>query len=66
MESVYFEACRLLDVPAYKWQLLTRDGTGLDKYIPVLEAYCRYRRPLLLAAATPTVTRGRHTQPKQE
>eukprot|EP00969_Alexandrium_andersonii_P303625 13422630-Alexandrium_andersonii.AAC.1 len=59
MESVYFEACRLLDVPAHDWQLVTRDGTAVRLYTPVLEAHCRLRQPLLLTAATPTVKADR-------
>eukprot|EP00969_Alexandrium_andersonii_P246003 10871395-Alexandrium_andersonii.AAC.1 len=62
MESVLFEACRLLDVPAQDWQMLSREGSVVPVYTPVLEAYCRFRQPLLLAAAAPTVKAEGPTQ----
>eukprot|EP00969_Alexandrium_andersonii_P031798 1389864-Alexandrium_andersonii.AAC.1 len=59
MQSVFYEACRQLDVPAHEWQLLTKEGIAVNLYTPVLEAVRRYNQPLLVAAATPSEIRER-------
>eukprot|EP00969_Alexandrium_andersonii_P143410 6340217-Alexandrium_andersonii.AAC.1 len=66
MQSVFYEACRQLDVPAHEGQLLTKEGIALNLYTPVLEAVRCYYQPLLIAAATPSEIRERVVQPKQE
>eukprot|EP00969_Alexandrium_andersonii_P269097 11893624-Alexandrium_andersonii.AAC.1 len=50
MEAVFYEACRLLDVPAQNMRLLSNEAKEIDLHSPALNGRSTLTQPLLIAA----------------
>eukprot|EP00969_Alexandrium_andersonii_P281979 12465430-Alexandrium_andersonii.AAC.1 len=63
MESVLYEACRLLDIPAPTRVLLPNEGQRISLDYPVMAGLVAYKQPLLVAAVASHPATGSSARP---
>eukprot|EP00969_Alexandrium_andersonii_P262793 11616458-Alexandrium_andersonii.AAC.1 len=64
MESVFYDARRLLDVPAHTRMLLSNEGRRINLEYPVMAGLSTFKQPLLIAAETCEQTAGGSARPQ--